>query len=256
MNALLKTLSLTILAGVALAPQADAQNRSRSHRVSIGNSAIGIDFRSWARAKNTDGNPRVDTVINAPVHFLGWTGDLQRAACTARKVGSGFSGSFNLRVGPYTRSSGSVSANSRKRERRHWSVWPHDPSQTFWVGPIPITVSGNAGFTADVDMYFTNLSTGVALSGECNSYASAWASAGVGVSGAQIGLRFVLRLGEQQLEGYLGAFRSSLRTDLLNYRFTPVSLYLMLFAEFAWLRWEKTIVSASYGRQTFAPFIR
>ncbi|MBK8095940.1 MAG: hypothetical protein IPK26_02475 [Planctomycetes bacterium] len=245
---------------LGLAPEAAAQvgEIGRTDVYQLGNSTLGLDFVGWARTKNTGGQRRVDTAAWAPLHFLGMNAEMHRLAVTAVRTDTGYSGSYTYRRLGITFRSGTAAANQNRVFTHTLNLFAQDPSQTFWVAFVPVTVSGNIGFTGRMNMDFIDFANtqSCALSGLTETYAHAWASAAIGVSGFQAGVRVDLQLGRQKFDGYLGAFRSSLSTQFLNYEFTPIRLLLKVFAEAFWIYGEITVVDQSWGSRLQAPFLR
>lgn len=249
--------ALLTVASLASSLQAQAGERSRSDVYGVGNSTIGIDFVGWARARSTSSERRVDTAAWSQLRFLGANAEMHRLAVTARRTSSSFSGSYAYRRLGITFRSGSLSSGGNRSFTHRLNLFPNDPSQTFWIAFVPVTVAGNIGFTGRMDVDYVDYAHNQTcmISGTTETYAYAWASAGVGVSGFQAGVRFELQLGRQKFDGLLGAFRTSLSTQYLSYEFTPLRLLLKAFAEAFWIRGELTIVDKSYGTRRRAPFI-
>lgn len=253
-------LLLGALASLAVAPAARAQvgEIGRTDVYHLGNSTVGLDFVGWARTKNTGGQRRVDTATYTPLHFLGIDAEMHRLAVTAVRTDTSYSGSYSYRRLGITFQSGTAAGNQHRSFTHNLNLFSTNPSQTFWVVFVPVTVQGNIGFTGRMDMDFIDWANtqSCAISGLSETYAYAWASAGVGVSGFQAGVRVDLQLGRQRFDGYLGAFRTALSTQFLDYEFTPVRLLLKVFAEAFWIYGEITIVDIAYGTRLLSPFMQ
>jgi hypothetical protein len=105
-----------------------------------------------------------------------------------------------------------------------------DASATWWVGPVPVTISGSLSGGADIGFGFDLPPNGVNLSGYGSVYLSGTASAGFDIVVAEVGIEADFTLGRTTLKASLQITPTSMsgQTDL---EFTAVKLRLYLFAE-------------------------
>lgn len=231
--------------------------RERWDQVTLGNSDVGIDAIAWARARNNLGaERRVDTMLTTQARLFGLSVELQRIAVTAVRNGSSFAGSTSLRRAGLTVRNDAVTNTGAIAYWNSANVFGSNPHQTFWIYFIPITVGANLGHIGSMDVTLLNMpNNGAMISGAMSTYAWGFASFAVGVSGAQCGMQIDIRVGEQRMDGVLGAFTGYLSTAYLNYYSTPLRLWLRLFCELAFLSGSMTVVDASLGARNLVPFL-
>lgn len=142
--------------------------------------------------------------------------------------------------------------NSSTFARRNWSfnLFPTAPSASVPVGPISITVRGNAGCGAGMyaNLLLPAATPSVGITGDANAYAFANASVGAGIPGFSVGVGIEGRIANQRIA--IGATANP-RTGLsgsATYTLEAITLRLYAYAEAFWQTWTTTLTSWSAGR--------
>jgi hypothetical protein len=243
----------------ATAPDAHAQTalRERWDVVTLGNNQVGVDQIAWACTRNNNGaERRVDELLQTRLRLFSANIELTRIAATAVRNGASFAGSTSFRRAGLTVRSRSFTTSGTESFTSTAAVFGSNQTTTVWIYFVPITIGANLGHTGAMSLSLLNMSNyGAMLSGFMETYAWGWASAAVGVAGAQVGLAVDIRLGEQRFDGVLGAFTGYLSTAYLTYQSTPLRLLLRAFLELGPLSGSLTLVDAALGARTFAPYL-
>lgn len=142
-------------------------------------------------------------------------------------------------------------------ETRHYSstilsfsdtVHGFKANKDFWVGPVPVTVRGSVGGGCSaagsviLDPDYDNPRIG--MSGEISGYASASASAGVGITGASAGVRATLRFLSTGVALEAAGDRSGI-SGYLRTRLTALAVNLYLYVEALWWEYDRRITGWS-----------
>lgn len=243
--------------GSSNAARAQTGVRERWDTITLGNSDVGLDQIAWARTRNNLGaERRVDELLQTQLRLFGQPFELTRIAATAVKNGASFQGSTSFRRLGITVRNTSFANSGTETFNDTVQVFGSNPTTTFWVVFVPVTVGANAGHTGAMSLSLLKTSNdGAMLSGFMETYAWGWASGAIGVPGAQLGLAVDLRFGRQRFDGVLGAFPNYLSTAYLTYMSTPIRLLLRIFVELSFLSGSLTVVDASLGARALSPFL-
>jgi len=124
-------------------------------------------------------------------------------------------------------------------------LFAKDPSYTFSIAYVPITIKGNVGVGVSTGAGFTLRNGLCGIKERCQAWAYGRASAAAGIKGFNIGLQVIARLGNQKLEfnTYADAFTWRI-TGSIDYLVRAISLKLK-----AWVTiiWQKSTTLASWS---------
>ena len=121
--------------------------------------------------------------------------------------------------------------------------------KTFWAGPVPITLAGNAGctFSRSFNWLLPAATASVGLNATGNAYAFVDAHVGFGVSGFSVGGGFLGKLLDQTLSGSVTANAAWGLSGSLTYQLKAITLSMYVYAEAFWQTWSHTITSWTAG---------
>jgi len=278
---------LPLLFGAALAAQTATTSVDRSvqasYEKSLGSANNGVEFTLDARAafdrdlvagSHYDRRSELTAEARAVVHLFGTEREAvevegevfaERMVDSTATVGgtvyasyrqSG-GGSGHVDIGGATKwslSDWSVSAlSSRTYEREFgpFNVFPTDPSMTFWIGPLPVTLHGNAGASAGFLLALrTNPATPrVEASGTVFGKASGWAELTVGLMCAHVSLRIELTFGHVEAGPVMRAAEGDVGGDL-EFELTPIELSVEV--EASWCTGSATETLFHYSAPTIS----
>jgi hypothetical protein len=119
------------------------------------------------------------------------------------------------------------------------------PPTGFMVGPVPVTVSVNAGVSYGLNGSFGGTSF-VGLQGEGRAFANGSMSAGVGIPGFSAGVLGILMFGDTRPELSVGVSPTT-AAGTVSVSCSPVSLYCFLYAEAFWQRFTMLLFSRTWN---------
>lgn len=197
--------------------------RSGLNSFSFGNSDAGATGSYEINVANSPGYARTALAASGTVKFLNRS--VKGVAFTAATQNSNGSKSANycLQVAGYTVDSGTKSVSYTWSKQVNATLI--SCSLPIMVGPVPVTISGSVGGSANIG-YTLQLSTsGVGVSGQAAAWASGSASAGVGVTLLNLSLVADLQLGTTSFNPSVTVTPTSL-SGQANLGFTPVNIDL------------------------------
>ena len=226
--------------GLSAATVDKAYNKS----ISVGNSTAGAVGSIGARMKAKPRDYLAKVSANGNVKFLGLTVKAAEFEAKAKADRVGISNGY------YVKLVGATVASKYSSASVSWSKsYPKTfvrASSLFWVGPVPVTISGSLGGGVGADCELSANTNGVSLEGGVNSWLSASASAGFGFPGASVSLSSRFQLGGTGIGSTidLGLVGGSVTTSgAVNLKVNPVSIHLSLVAQIAWSRHSLPITS-------------
>jgi len=121
--------------------------------------------------------------------------------------------------------------------------------KTFWAGPVPITLAGNAGctFSRSFNWLLPAATASVGLNATGNAYAFADCHVGFGVSGFSVGGGFLGKVLDQTVNGSVTANAVWGLSGSLTYQLKAISLTLYVYAEAFWQSWTHNITTWAAG---------
>lgn len=204
--------------------------KSAAWSKSVGSSSNGIEFEIEAVASFDrdaaahgfyDRRSEIGAHASAVVHLFGsdieaaYAGgelfaerDVSAYSCVSGVYSAGYAtnggGEASVRLGGRTLWSlddWTSTAASRKTLAKvfgPYMVFPTEPSLTFWIGPVPITVSGNAGASAtcSLDLWSNPAAPAVEIAGGVSGHVFGEARFSIGLACARASLVIELRFGE------------------------------------------------------------
>ncbi|MBK8096371.1 MAG: hypothetical protein IPK26_04645 [Planctomycetes bacterium] len=251
--------SLLTIATLATTTTAQVTSRFASYDRTIGNSWLGGAVHAYAGlVTQRSGGYELG---NASAELRG-TGNLLRASREVFEVIANVTNVLNNGVqsrSGYFRAEvlGASVVNSSFQSsstfaRRSWTfnLFASAPSASVPVGPISITVRGNAGCGAGMyaNLLLPAATPSVSIIGDANAYAFANASVGAGIPGFSVGVGIEGRIANQRLAiGATANARSGL-SGSATYTLEAITLRLYAYAEAFWQTWTTTLTTWSAGR--------
>lgn len=259
---------LPLLCAAAIGQSASTSvdlTKSAAWSKSVGSSSNGIEFeieaaawfdRDAAAHGFYDRRSEIGAHASAVVHLFG--SDLEAAyiggevfadrdvsaySCVSGVYSAAYAknggGEASVRLGGRTLWSldeWTCTAASRKTLAKEFgphTVFPTDPSLTFWIGPLPITVSGNAGAfaTCTLDLWSNPATPAVEVAGGAWGYVYGEARFSLGLGCARASLVIELRFGEVEAGPVVRAAEGDV-TGYFDTSLTPVAIEIS--AEASW----------------------
>ncbi len=263
-----------LLFSLAFAGTAPAQQRART--VFVGNGECQVTDTAFARAA-AGATPVADLQLAADGVFLDYPTRSYQASLFVGRQGSFYSveahaaggngggGSFTFRIGGSTVSTVQVgfarpwATRLNQSLQQNLSPW-YPLSKTYWVGGLPVWVSGNISIRESHNLLFTINAGNAApaiiegtMSGEATGSVSAQLA--VPTSGFTVQVSQDLRFGKQAFNGKVEAY-TNYASSALAYTLSPVSLVLTLSTAFwgfpvGWL----SPVNSSHPGMSLASFM-
>ncbi|MCA8969671.1 MAG: hypothetical protein KDC95_07805 [Planctomycetes bacterium] len=254
----------TVTATVLLAGSTVAQSVSSTYSRSFGNSNLGgsLSVTSYAGVSRSGTTYTASAYVrgSAVGKLLGYSKEFgyAYAGLSAKKTASAISGSasVSLRVAGKTLYSSSWSrsyATSKTWATPTYSVkvFPVDPSAKFTVGPIPITVKGNAGAAANLSAtarIATSLSNFASLTGTARAWGNGTASVTAGIKVLSLGVELSAKYANQSLN--LSTYLNSTGPHgRFYYTLQAIALKLKVKIKVLFASYSKTI--AEYASSTY-----
>ncbi len=220
-----------LLLPLAMAATALAQEKTRT--VLVGNTECQALNVAHARAQAAT-TPLADLNLWADGTFLGYRGRFYGVdAHAAGSKGGGF-GSVALRVGGNAIQIGvAVPLLPRCSRSLQQSLLPANTSKQYWVGGLPVLVSGNITIKESLDLQFRLNANAAApaviegtMSGEATGSVSAQLAVPITGYAAKVYSQ-AFRFGKQDFNGKVEAYTTT-TSSALGYTLSPVSLVLIL----------------------------
>lgn len=256
--------SLLFAATVLCTGTAVAQSVSSSYTRSFGNSNLGGSLAVSSYA----GVSRSGTTYSASAYVRGSaTGKLlglskefgyANAGMSAKKTATAVSGSASVTVRVAGRTLYNSSWSRSYATSKTWStptynvkVFPVDPSAKFTIGPVPITVKGNAGASANLSAtaaIATSLSNMASLTGTARAWSNGTASVTAGIKVLSLGVELSAKYANQSLN-----LRSNIGSTgprgSFYYTLQGIALKLKVKVSVLFASYSKTI--AEYASSTY-----
>jgi hypothetical protein len=134
---------------------------------------------------------------------------------------------------------------------RTFDLFPEDPSETVWLGPVPVTLSGNVGVGVEANATLSTISDGYARIG---GLGRAWGYGRIGVDVAYVfGAQLAATFANQRLTpGAIADARSVLTHGgpsvpsvfgQISYTIQPIALRIFVWVNYLFGRYERTLVN-------------
>lgn len=271
MKTLLPLLSALVLGGLAA-----AQDVSAGYTRSFGGSFAGGSFGTDASLSIEDGRGDALSAMHTPSEGFGLAGGSNASARVTlfwqniEAFRFGVNGHLTdtgdrsfapdheltglVRVAGRTLYSASAETEiSVTRSFGPYDIFARNLSATWWLGPVPLTVSANAGSAAEATLSLAAdvPEHRVTLTATPHAWQYGWASAGIGWAGFSAGVNATLNLANTTLAMPLVADLEDGFSGALTLSMTPISIYLRLYAAVnLWFwhdAWYLTVYSWSAG---------
>jgi hypothetical protein len=243
----LSSTTALLLASSLVAGTAAGATRSGSYSQSHGNTAVGGTISIRGSMSNSTTSATASGRVSGFVRLFGYSreaGSIEARATQSTRSGSG---SITLRIGNVTIWTRSLAVSGSTSFSAYRDVFTPDPRATYWVGPVPVTASGNVGAGADLTLSWTldapSLSAGFA--GSAGAFGHGRASASLGVPGYNVTLQFTSQFANHQLLYGMTANRYGLY-GYLGYNLNPIVLSLDLIVRFWPWEWPRNLVTYSF----------
>jgi hypothetical protein len=235
--------------------------RANSYDRGIGNTWLGGSVHTYANiVRQKQGSYELG---NAQAEFRGTATVLKLSKEVAEILGSATnimnngvqqrSGQFRVELLGMTVINQSFTSNSTfAASQTTFNLIPGGVSASVPVGPISVTLSGNAGcsFGRSANWLLPAATASVGLNASANAYAFANASVSFGIPGFNVGVGIQGRILEQYLSGNVNANASWGLSGSVNYQLRAITLQLYAWAT-ALYTWTTNLCSWSAGVVSF-----
>jgi hypothetical protein len=231
------------------------QSRFGSYDAGIGNSWLGGSVHAYAgMVRQKSGNYELG---NVTAEFRGTASLLRRSAEVCEIVGSAVnimnngvqnrSGSFRIEVLGYPVVNANVTSNSTFAAANSvFNLIPGGVSYPIPVGPITVTLAGNAGcgFSRSANWLLPAATASVGLNASASAYAFADAHVGFGIPGFGVGVGINGHVLQQSLNASLTANAVWGLSGGVTYTLQAISIHLYAWAQ-AIYTWTTNLTSWS-----------
>lgn len=255
--------SIGTIGGVILQPTTpptlpSVQSRANSYDRSIGNSWLGGNVHAYAnmlRQKNgtyelgfanveLQGGARVLNASKEVFEIVGQASNVMNNGVQTR------SGSYRVELlGVTVLSQSFTNSSTFAAQSYNFSLFPSNISVSVPVGPVSVTIGGNAGCGASrsANWLLPAATSNVGLNASGSAYAFANASVSFGIPGFNVGVGLQGKILEQTLSANLQASPVWGLSGGVTYTLKAISLQLYAWATALWT-WTTNLCSWSSGQ--------
>ncbi|MBL8739308.1 MAG: hypothetical protein JNL12_22970 [Planctomycetes bacterium] len=232
--------------------------RSNSYSKSIGNTWLGGSVYAYAgMVRQKNGGYELG---QASAEFRGTASVLKQSKEVVEIVGYAMnvmnngvqtrSGQFRVEMLGYSILNSSFSNSSTFAASNHtYNLFPSDVSVSVPVGPVSVTIGGNAGcgFGRSANWLLPAATAKVGINAQANAYAFVNASVSFGIPGFNVGVGLEGKVLEQSLNVNLSASGLWGLSGGATYSLKAITLSLYAWATAIWT-WDTTLCSWSAGQ--------